>query len=47
MYIASLAASGPAVTNYQRRAATPVGFKQMTKANLDRLLFGKKKNNYH
>ena len=42
MYLASLAAAGPTVTNYQRRAATPVGFKQMTKANLNRLLFGKK-----
>jgi hypothetical protein len=42
-YLASLAASGPAFSNYQRRAATPYGFKPMTKANLNRLLFRKRK----
>jgi hypothetical protein len=45
MYLASLAATSPAVSNYQRRAATPVGFKPMSKANINRLLF--KKNNKH
>jgi hypothetical protein len=43
MYIASIAASTPSVSNYQRRAATPVGFKALSKANLNRLLFIKKK----
>jgi hypothetical protein len=42
MYLASLAASAPAYSNYQRRAATPVGIKPMTKANLNRILFHKK-----
>jgi hypothetical protein len=42
-YLASLAAPGPAFSNYQRRAATPYGFKPMSKANLNRLLFRKRK----
>jgi len=43
MYMASSAASAPAFSNYQRRAATPVGFKPMSKMNINKLLFNKKK----
>ncbi len=42
MYIASSAASAQAFSNYQRRAATPVGFKPMSKMNINKLLFKKK-----
>lgn len=41
MYMASVAASTPAYTNYQKRSATPVGFKPMSKANINKLLFRK------
>lgn len=43
MYIASLLSSNPSVSNYQRRAATPAGFK-LSGLNLNKRLF---RNNHH
>jgi hypothetical protein len=42
-YMASVAAATPSFSNYQRRAGTPYGFKPMSRANLNRLLFRKRK----
>lgn len=44
MYIASLSAAAPSVSNYQRRAATPAGFK-FSGINLNKRLFNNKRRN--
>ncbi len=42
MYLASFRAATPAISNYQRRSGTPAGFKPMSVANLNKLLFKKR-----